>query len=101
MNDADNEVLVSAVSAWEIATKHRLGKLDGASAIVADIGAVITDQSFTGLPVSLRHGQIGGALPGPLKDPFDRMLIAQALADSLVLVSNEHDFDRYGISRLW
>jgi PIN domain nuclease of toxin-antitoxin system len=99
--DESNEVLVSAATAWEIATKHRLGKLPGAAAIVADLHAAIDDQSFTALPISIRHGQVGGALPGPHRDPFDRMLIAQAMVENLMLVSNEQGFDAYGVGRLW
>lgn len=99
--DESNDVFVSAVSAWEITTKHRLGKLPGVAAIVADLDAAIASQRFIGLPVSVRHGQAGGALPGPHRDPFDRMLIAQAMVDRLVLVSNEAIFDAYGIGRFW
>ena len=99
--DEDNGILVSAASAWEITTKHRLGKLPGVSAIVADLDAAITRQGFVGLPISLRHGQAAGALPGPHRDPFDRMLMAQAMLDDLVLVSNEQIFDAYGVRRLW
>jgi PIN domain nuclease of toxin-antitoxin system len=101
MADESNDVFVSAATAWEIATKHRLGKLPGAAAIVADLYGAIDDQSFIELPISIRHGQVGGALPGPHRDPFDRMLIAQAMVENLVLVSNEQSFDAYGVARLW
>jgi PIN domain nuclease of toxin-antitoxin system len=101
MADESNGVFVSAASAWEITTKHRLGKLPGVAAIVADLDGAIADHGFAGLPISLRHGQAAGALPGPHRDPFDRMLIAQAMLDNLVLVSNEQDFDAYGVGRLW
>jgi PIN domain nuclease of toxin-antitoxin system len=99
--DEGNEVLVSAASAWEITTKHRLGKLSGVAAIVTDLETAIVDQSFVALPIAVRHGQVGGSLPGPHRDPFDRMLIAQAMVEGLVLVSNERIFDSYGIGRLW
>ena len=95
------DVFVSAASAWEISTKHRLGKLPGAGAIVADLDATIAGQGFVGLPISLRHGQAAGGLPGPHRDPFDRMLIAQAMLEDLVLVSNEQAFDVYGVRRVW
>jgi len=98
--DEANSVFISAASAWEIATKHRIGKLPGVAAIVADLDGAITDQGFVGLPISLRHGQVAGALPGPRRDPFDRMLIAQAMLEHLVLVSNEQPFDAY-VGRLW
>ncbi len=101
IGDDRNDVFVSAASVWEIATKHRIGKLPGVAAIVADIDAVLSDQNFMGLPISIRHGQAGGALPGPHRDPFDRMLIAQAITENFVLVSNELAFDAYGVRRLW
>lgn len=99
--DAGNDVLVSAASTWEIATKYRIGKLPGAAAIIANLDRTISDQGFVGLPISPRHGQIAGTLPGPHRDPFDRMLIAQAMLENLVLVSNEDPFDAYAVSRLW
>jgi PIN domain nuclease of toxin-antitoxin system len=101
ISDDSNAIFVSTASVWEIATKHRLGKLPGIAAIAADLEATVTDQGFIGLPISLRHGQVAGALPGPHRDPFDRMLMAQAILDRLVLVSNEKSFDAYGVGRLW
>ena len=92
---------MSAASAWEIATKVRIGKLPGAAAIAPDIPGVISRASFQPLAVTVEHGQRAGALPGPLRDPFDRMLIAQAMQDNLHLVSIERAFDAYGVLRLW
>jgi PIN domain nuclease of toxin-antitoxin system len=99
--DEDNSVTVSAASSWEITTKFRLGKLPGVAAIVGDLATVLDTQGFRSLPVSFAHGAAAGRLPGPHKDPFDRMLIAQAMADGLILVSNEERFDAYGVHRLW
>lgn len=99
--DDNNDIFVSAASTWEISTKHRLGKLPGVAAIASDLAGSIADQGFLGLPVTLRHGQAAGALPGLHRDPFDRMLIAQALIEQLVLVSNERLFDDYNVGRLW
>jgi PIN domain nuclease of toxin-antitoxin system len=96
-----NTIYVSAASIWEIATKHRIGKLPDVDAIAADLAGAIDAQGFAGLAITIRHGQVAGALPGPHRDPFDRMLIAQAMVDDLVLVSNERAFDRYGVARLW
>jgi PIN domain nuclease of toxin-antitoxin system len=94
-------VFVSAASVWEISTKHRSGKLPGASAIAGDLAAAIEGQGFIGMPIAIRHAQAAGALPGPHRDPFDHMLIAQAMLDDLTLISNERAFDAYGVSRLW
>jgi PIN domain nuclease of toxin-antitoxin system len=79
----------------------RIGKLPGVAAIAADLAAVLDTQGFVALPISFVHGQLAGALPGPLRDPFDRMLIAQAMHEDMMLVSNEASFSAYGVRRLW
>ncbi len=101
IGDEANTVFVSAASAWEIATKVRIGKLPGAVDVAADLAACVTAQGFAELPISLADGARAGSLPGPHRDPFDRMLIAQAQAHDLPLISNEAVFDGYGIRRLW
>jgi PIN domain nuclease of toxin-antitoxin system len=101
IEDAANVIFVSAASAWEIAAKVRIGKLPGAASIVADLAAVLANQGFVALPISFEHGQAAGSLPGPHTDPFDRMLVVQAMRDGMVLVSNEPAFDVYGVRRLW
>jgi PIN domain nuclease of toxin-antitoxin system len=99
--DADNEVFVSAASAWEIATKYRLGRLPGAAVIAADIAGAVASQDFSELPINIRDGQTAGGLPAIHKDPFDRMLIAQAVTADMAIVSNETLFDGYAVARLW
>jgi PIN domain nuclease of toxin-antitoxin system len=101
ISDESNGVFVSAASLWEIATRHRIGKLPGIAARPPNLIEAIADQGFAGLPIDLRHGQAAGALPGPHRDPFDRMLIAQAMLENMALVSNERVFDVYGVRRLW
>ena len=101
IGDEDNDVFVSAASAWEIATKHRLGKLPGAEALAVDIVGTISDQGFDKLPIGVEDAARAGALPGIHRDPFDRVLIAQAMKRNLVLISNESRFDQYGVRRLW
>lgn len=101
LSDEKNEILVSAASAWEIATKARIGKLPGALDVAADVLGCLQRQGFTALAISVADGQRAGALPGPHKDPFDRMLIAQALALDIPLVTNEAIFEQYGVRRLW
>jgi PIN domain nuclease of toxin-antitoxin system len=99
--DADARIHVSAASAWEIATKYRLGKLPGAAAIVHDIPGVLASQAFAQLPITVVHAQRAGALHGEHRDPFDRMLIAQALCEGLTLVTMERLFAQYGVPCLW
>lgn len=101
INDDANVIYVSAASAWEITTKVRLGRLPGAVEVAGDVSGCLLAQGFTALPITVGHAQKAGALPGPLRDPFDRMLIAQAQAEDVPLVSNERIFDHYGVRRLW
>ncbi|HEY7188943.1 MAG TPA: type II toxin-antitoxin system VapC family toxin, partial [Vicinamibacterales bacterium] len=74
--DEANEVYVSAASAWEVATKHRLGKLPGAGPLIVDFAREVRQQGFIALPITLEHGQVAGSLVGAHRDPFDRMLMA-------------------------
>jgi PIN domain nuclease of toxin-antitoxin system len=92
---------VSAASVWEITTKARLGKLPRAADVAADVPACIESQGFVALPITVRHAQRAGALRGPHRDPFDRMLIVQAQAEGVPIASNESVFDDYGVTRLW
>lgn len=99
--DEGNDIFVSAATAWEIATKHRIGKLQEAGGIIAGLPDIIEEQGFEELPVTVGDGVMAGMLPVHHRDPFDRMLIAQALGRNLILVSVEELFDRYGVRRLW
>ena len=101
VEDEDNDILVSAASAWEIATKYRLGKLLGASEVALDIPGAIAEQGFEELEITVDDAGRAGALLGSHRDPFDRMLITQALTRNLALVSSESLFDSYGVRRLW
>ena len=99
--DEANDIVVSAASAWEIATKYRLGKLPEAEAVASDVAGCIAGEGFEGLAISVADAERAGRLPGIHRDPFDRMLIAQALRHDLWIVSVDAVFDRYGVSRLW
>jgi PIN domain nuclease of toxin-antitoxin system len=96
-----NTIVVSAASAWEIATKVRLGKLPSGASLVADFAGYIERERFELLSISAEHALRAGLLPGPHRDPFDRMLIAQAQAENLPILSNEVVFDGYGVRRIW
>jgi PIN domain nuclease of toxin-antitoxin system len=101
LKNRDHTVLVSAASVWEIATKVRLGKLDVAIEVVENFGAYLARERFEAVSVTVQHAIRAGLLPGPHKDPFDRMLIAQALAENIPIVSNDRALDGYGAQRLW
>ncbi len=100
VDDSGQDAFVSAASAWEIATKARLGKLPGGR-LATDFVAAVRTEGFRIISVQAQDAQDAGNLPGPHGDPFDRMLMAQALRRGLVLVSNERVFDSYGVTRLW
>ncbi len=101
LEDATNDVYVSAASAFEIATKFAIGKLPEGERLAFDFESMAQSQGFLPLPITSRAAAQGGRLPLYHKDPFDRILIAQALNQDLTLVSNEKLFDAYGVSRLW
>ena len=101
MAETSNELLVSAASAWEIATKVRLGKLPGAEELAADFAGFMLREGFSSLDITAKHAVRAGLLAGPLKDPFDRMLIAQAQTENLPIVTNERAFETYGVRRVW
>ena len=100
IDDADT-VFVSAASAWEIATKHRIGKLPQAEAVALDVTGCIAGQGFEELAITVDDAERAGRLPGPHRDPFDRVLVAQAQVRDLAVVSVDRTFDGYGVRRLW
>jgi PIN domain nuclease of toxin-antitoxin system len=91
-----NQVYVSAVSTWEISIKRALGKLQAPD----DMSSIIGDEGFGELPVSLYHGDQAGQLPDLHRDPFDRMLIAQAQAEGLVIVTHDEAITQYSVRTL-
>jgi PIN domain nuclease of toxin-antitoxin system len=99
--DTKNTVVVSAASAWEIATKVRLGKLPTGAGLAADFTGYIERERFQLLSISVEHALRAGLLPGSHRDPFDRMLIAQAQAENLPILSKEVIFDAFGLRRIW
>lgn len=101
LTNPSNTILVSAASAWEIATKFHIGKLPDADDLLMDFEGYLAREHFETFAISIDHAVRAGLLAGPHKDPFDRMLIAQAQAESLPIVSKDVIFDSYGIRRLW
>lgn len=97
----ESDVYVSAVNAWEIFSKHRLGKLPEMDELLRDFPGHIRSGNFLELPLTISHAARAGHMQGEHRDPFDRMLMAQALEEDLTLVSNETAFDRFGVKRLW
>ena len=97
----DQRVLVSAASAWELGTKYRIGKLPEAQDIVTNLPQYLRKQRFEPLPISLEHALAAGQLPGPHRDPFDRMLMAQAQLERAWVVTVDPVFSEYGVGVVW
>lgn len=89
IRNRQNTVYVSAISVWELAIKHRIGKLPSADVLLSDFHASMTHYGFTQLPFTALHGLAEHELQTPHKDPFDRALIAQAKHENLTLVSRD------------
>jgi PIN domain nuclease of toxin-antitoxin system len=93
ISDERNDVFVSAVTGWEIAIKRSVGKLRAPD----NLDALLEDEGFLPLPITFYHGEQAGSLSPHHKDPFDRMLIAQAQAEGLTLVTRDKHFPLYGV----
>ena len=91
--DPRNEVFVSAINVWEITTKRSLGKLRG----LDNLTTTVEDTGFTQLPITLFHAEQAGNLPMHHRDPFDRMLVAQAQAEGLTIVTKNDKIPRYAV----
>jgi PIN domain nuclease of toxin-antitoxin system len=89
-------VAVSAASAWEISIKKALGKLEAPG----DLEAQLTRHQFTPLAITVAHALAAGSLPPHHHDPFDRMLVAQAIAENLTIVTRDPRLPLYGVSTL-
>ena len=101
LEDPHNNILVSAASAWEIATKHALGKLplpESAESLIPKMMAAIDAQE---LPITVRHTVTSTTLPPHHRDPFDRILVAQARCEGVTLVTADRMLTRYDATVLW
>lgn len=101
VNDPDNEIVVSAVSIYEVTQKHRIGKLPQGGPFARHHARMMSELDWTPLPVTIDHAALAGSLDIPHKDPFDRLLIAQAQIERVPLVTNETLFDGFGVERIW
>jgi PIN domain nuclease of toxin-antitoxin system len=99
--DEANVILVSAASAWEIATKVRLGKLPGAEKLERNYLDVMEDAGYTPLDIDAESSLRAGRLVAEHRDPFDRMIAAQALGQDIPVLSPDTLLDQFGIRRIW
>lgn len=99
--DENNGVFVSAASAWEIATKQRIGKLPTWAMPSGGFDALVAADGFHPLPVAAAHAWHAGALAWSHRDPFDRVLAAQAMLERMTLLSRDPVFAEIPVSTLW
>ena len=99
--DEANSVLVSAASAWEIATKHRIGKLPGAEIALGKFNDLIVADGFSQLAVSYQHALKAGGFDTKYRDPFDRMLAAQSIIEGATLVSDDAAMKLFRVKCFW
>ena len=101
LGDPATPVLVSAASVWELSLKHHQGKLPELSSAIADLPGLLQADGFEALPISLAHGLRAGGYSQPHRDPFDRMLAAQAELDRLVLLTADPQLSTFPCQTLW
>jgi PIN domain nuclease of toxin-antitoxin system len=101
MSDPANELLLSAGSIWEIAIKVSLGKLVLTQPYLFWMSQALSDLGITVLPITVEYADAQASLPRHHSDPFDRLIVAQALIEEVSIVSADARMDAYGITRLW
>lgn len=99
--DREHTIRVSSSSVWEIATKHRLGRLPEAATFLEDPGGWIAKAGFDELPISFAHAQRAGLFDGDHRDPFDRMIAAQSLIERAPVIGRDAALDAFGATRVW
>ncbi len=97
LTDDSNQVLISAVVVWEVALKRSLGKLDAPQ----DLAPTLLGAGAQPLPVTIEHAAAVETLPWVHRDPFDRLLVAQALTEDAAVVSRDEPLSRYGVTIVW
>ena len=101
LSDTGTEVFVSSATAWEIATKHRLGKLAHAADVVRGYSDHLRTALATELSLSSAHALLAGGFKNAHRDPFDRLLASQSILEGIPLVSNDRAFDEFPVTLLW
>lgn len=101
IRSAENELFLSSAVAWELATKHRIGKFPGAKSIIDDLESLAQDLDARHLPVTSSHAVKAGLMPVEHRDPFDRMLAAQAQIEGLHLITRNQAFRVFDVNVVW
>ena len=101
MTDPSNELLLSPATYWEIAIKISLGKYALPGDFADFMERQVADNNLTVLPITIRHAAVVATLPFHHRDPFDRLLIAQAMTEAVPVLSGDAVFDAYPVTRMW
>jgi len=101
VSDRSQQVMISAATAYEIANKVRLGKWPAVRSILDAYDSAVSQDGFVGLPVNSRHAHRAGLLGGEHRDPFDRLIAAQALLEDLTVVTRDPEIAAFGCKVLW
>lgn len=99
--DRANKIVVSAASAWEIATKVRLGRLPGAERLEREFLSVMEGADYTLVPIRAEVALRAGRFAGEHRDPFDRVIAAEALHENIPLLSSDAKLDSFLVHRIW
>ena len=99
--DDNNDIYVSSASVWEMATKHRKGKLGQANIILQNFAKLVSDSDFKTLSINWQHAKLSGEYALNHADPFDRMLVAQAQIENLQLISCDKEIQNFPILLIW
>jgi len=101
LGNAESTLLVCAISGHEIATKFRLGKLAVPANLAENLDQIVAENGWLPLPPTIAHGQLAGRMAETHKDPFDRMLAAQAIVEDVPLVTNDPAFTGFDVKVIW
>jgi PIN domain nuclease of toxin-antitoxin system len=101
LKDPANRFLVSAASAWEISTKHRIGKYPQGAIVLRQLPERLATDGFSELPISIEHALRAGSLPGSHRDLFDRMFAAQSIIENIPVISSDDALSTLGAERVW
>ena len=101
ISDPNNQIFVSAASAWEMTTKVRRGRWPAANRLAQTFGAAIASQGFIELAITVQHACLAGSIAAAHRDPFDRMLAAQSKMEDMPVISIDRLLDQFAITRIW
>ncbi|WP_161992856.1 type II toxin-antitoxin system VapC family toxin [Aureimonas leprariae] len=101
INSGDNRLFVSAVSAYEIAAKHRLGKWPEVAELTREFDDILVSQSITSVPIASHQARMAALFHAEHRDPFDRLLAAQALSEEFHLITRDPVFAHFGVLTIW